>query len=342
MLLPAFEKFIIASTNGRRLTASGKRLTKGSVEQYKCVYKLLSEFENNHLIPIRIRLIHRSSLRELQKEKLYWKRFFREFTIFMYVKKGCYDHYVTLVYKIIKTFFNYLINDKTLPIGNFHRQFRLPAEKITPIVLEPHQLKFLIKNEEFHDSLPKNFQRSKDTFVFGCTVGLRVCDLMNLKKDNVQFSNSGNFISLSTVKTSTDVKIPIPDYILKIISRYEKGRSKYLLPRLSNTNLNIHIKKIIERAGWTHNLIKIRHKQGKAVEQKNRKGDCYRFCDHITSHTMRRTAITTLLMLGVSENIVRKISGHASGSKEFYKYVAVAQDYLNGEVMTAFDKLLSD
>jgi hypothetical protein len=56
---------------------------------------------------------------------------------------------------------------------------------------------------------------------------------------------------------------------------------------------------------------------------------------------MRRTAITTLLLMGVEENMVRTISGHSAGSKEFYKYVAVVQNYLNQQVMNAYDKLLN-
>ena len=55
---------------------------------------------------------------------------------------------------------------------------------------------------------------------------------------------------------------------------------------------------------------------------------------------MRRTAITTLLMLGVPENLVRRVSGHAPGSKEFYKYVSIAQEYLNEEVKNAYKKLM--
>ena len=55
---------------------------------------------------------------------------------------------------------------------------------------------------------------------------------------------------------------------------------------------------------------------------------------------MRRTAITTLLIMGVPETMVRKISGHAPGSNEFYKYVGIAQDYLNREVKTAYQKLI--
>ena len=86
---------------------------------------------------------------------------------------------------------------------------------------------------------------------------------------------------------------------------------------------------------------KIRHKQGIAEEVKTKNGKSYRFCDHITTHTMRRTAITTLLMMGVPELVVRRVSGHAPGSKEFYKYVAVAEDYLQDAVKSAFDRLVA-
>lgn len=51
---------------------------------------------------------------------------------------------------------------------------------------------------------------------------------------------------------------------------------------------------------------------------------------------MRRTAITTLLSLGVPELLVRKVSGHAPHSKEFFKYVAVSQNYLDNETQKAY------
>ncbi|MBK9382677.1 MAG: site-specific integrase [Chitinophagaceae bacterium] len=98
---------------------------------------------------------------------------------------------------------------------------------------------------------------------------------------------------------------------------------------------------MIRRAGWDHPLPRIRHRQGCPVEIKTAAGQTYRFCDHITAHTMRRTTITTLLMLGVDESVVRRISGHAAGSKEFYRYVVVVQDYLNSKVKAAQQKLVS-
>jgi integrase len=68
----------------------------------------------------------------------------------------------------------------------------------------------------------------------------------------------------------------------------------------------------------------------------------YRFCDLVTSHTMRRTAITTMLSLGMTEFMVRKISGHSANSKEFFRYVALSQTYIDKEteaLLNAYRKL---
>jgi integrase len=56
----------------------------------------------------------------------------------------------------------------------------------------------------------------------------------------------------------------------------------------------------------------------------------------ISSHTMRKTAITTLLNLGMPETLVRKISGHASNSMEFYRYVKYSDSFMDNETDKIF------
>lgn len=340
LMLPLFKKFISDSTSGRRLTPSGKHICKGSVEQYTLTFKLLKQFDCLQLKPVRIQLLNKASLRVFQSEKLYWKRWFRNFTLWLY-QKNYYDGYVGTVVKILRTFFNYLIKDQCLLVGNFHLQFKIPAQKLTPIVLDPQQLKFLITNYTFKNSLTPALCKTNDIFIFGCTVGLRYGDLMKLKKTDLQYSDSGVFIILRTSKTATEVKIPLPQYAMDIINKYKSKTGRFVLPRLANSNLNLNLKKLMESAGWIYNLPKIRYRQGKPIELKNKQGNSFRFCDHITAHTMRRTAITTLLLFGVEENMVRTISGHSAGSKEFYKYVGIVQNYMNHQVMNAYDRLLN-
>ena len=342
LLLPQFKKFISASKTGRRTQPSGKRITKETVEQYTMASRLLTEFELSTGKPLFITFINRASFRDQQKENRYWDAFYRQFRDFLYRDKKYYDAYAGAIFKIIKTFFNYLAKEKSLPVGNFHKRFRIPVSNIAPIVLTPQQLRFLVLDQQFDKSLSRHLKRTKDLFVFGCTVGLRYSDLMRLKLKNIHHSQEGALLSIITQKTTTEVQIPLPSYALSILKTYTSKYGSFLLPRLSATNFDLQIKQIIQLAGWIHPLPKIRFREGKPIEIKRKNGQSFRFCDHISAHTMRRTAITTLLMLGVPEMMVRRISGHAGGSKEFYRYVCLVQDYLNVEVRRAQQKLLTE
>lgn len=336
-----FEKFISASASGKRLTATGKKLTKGAVENYGYTLQLIKEYEAHYNIQLRISLLNKASLKTIQKEKNYWLKFYRQFAIFLYKQKSCFDNYVATTFKNIKTFFNYLLLEKALPVGQYHKLFKTPQKQFTPIVLTPEQLNFLITNQEFYDSLTPSLQRIRDIFVIGCTVGLRVSDLMRLKKTNIIATSTETYLKIYTQKTGTEIKIPLPQYAIDILKKYAKKNNSYVLPQLANVNINKDLKLLAEEAGWTHNLPKSMSKQGKIIEVKNKQGKCYRFCDHITSHTMRRTAITTLLILGVPELVVRQLSGHAAGSKEFYKYISIANDYTNQQLKQAHQKLFN-
>lgn len=336
-----FEKFITASASGKRLTATGKKLTKGAIENYGYTLLLLKEYETLYQIKLRIALLNKASLKTIQKEKNYWLKFYRQFASFLYKQKSCFDNYVATTFKNIKTFFNYLLLEKALPVGQYHKLFKTPQKQFTPIVLAPEQLNFLITNQEFYNSLTPSLQRIRDIFIIGCTVGLRVSDLMRLKKTNIITTQNETYLKIHTQKTGTEIKIPLPEYAVEILRKYAKKNNSYVLPQLANVNINKHLKQLAEKAGWTHNLPKSMSKQGKIVEVKTTKGKSYRFCDHITSHTMRRTAITTLLILGVPELVVRKLSGHAAGSKEFYKYISIANDYTNQQLKQAHHKLFN-
>ena len=335
-----YEKFIAASISGKRLTASGKKLTKGAIQNYQHTYKLLQDFQALQQIELRFVLLNKASLIQIQKEKNYWLKFFRKFSNFLYKQKDCYDNYVNAVFKNIKTFFNYLLVDKALPIGSYHKLFKLPQQNIAPIVISPQQLNFLIVDSAFYNTLTPSLQRIRDIFIIGCTIGLRVSDLMLIKQNNLIKTNNEYYLHLHTKKTGTELNIPLPSYVVEIFNKYKTKNSNYLLPRIANVNINKKVKELAEKAGWTNQIPKNKTKQGKIIEQSNKKNKGYRFCDHITSHTMRRTAITTLLILGVPELVVRKISGHAAGSKEFFKYVHIANEYTNQHVKEAHQKLL--
>lgn len=243
---------------------------------------------------------------------------------------------------MLRTFFNYLNDEKGLRVGTFHKSFYVRNEEIPILVLSAEQLNFLIYDKLFEKSLSTRLKRTKDIFVFGCTVAVRVSDLLNLDGSNLEVrDHCSYYLKVTSIKTQTFTRIKLPAYAIEIIQKYHRKRHKTLLPVISNYNLNKNIKLLAETAGWTDNMVKNRGRRGILVPllrpSKIEKG--FRFCDLVTSHTMRRTAITTMLSLGMTEFMVRKISGHSANSKEFFRYVSLAQTYIDKETEALFQRL---
>ena len=96
-------------------------------------------------------------------------------------------------------------------------------------------------------------------------------------------------------------------------------------------------------AGWTEEVSVTRSKRGEHFEQYryNTNKENFRFCDIIASHAMRRTAITTMLRMGMNEMNVRIISGHTPNSVSFYRYVSYADGFMDEEMDKYFAKLVA-
>jgi integrase len=333
-----YGKFMNESRRGRRLQPNGKRVSSGTVNNYYYTCQLVKKFCTEKGISLRIRPTRRLRAQEIEKEKKIWKKFYKDFTNFLYDDCNYFDNYVGVTIKNIRTFFNYLNKELNLGIGDFHKSFYVRKEEIAIFPLAPEELNFLIYDKSFENSLSPRMKEVKDFFVFGCTVALRFSDLIALEKSNIRIINNHYYLSVRSVKTKTDSQVKLPPYAVDIIRRYEKQKRK-LLPRFNLVNMNIYIKSLLELAGFIQPVLVTREKRGVPVEQTKDGKYAIRFCDAATTHTMRRTAITTMLSLGVPEQVVRKVSGHSPSGKEFYRYVAWAQAYQDQETEKMFDKL---
>ncbi len=335
-LIPLFKKFIRESETGKRLKKNGERITKGSVNNYRFALNNLLKFSEETNFELRICDTSRLTKREYTSEKNYWKKFYKKFTEYLY-KNGCYDNYVGANVKHIRTFFNYLKNDKDIQIGDFQRLFYVRKEEVEIFVLSPEQLKFLIHNKEFEDELSYTLKRIKDIFVFGCTTGLRYSDIFLLTNKNFEKQENVWYLKIKSQKTKTYSLIRLPNYAIEIYKKYKTRNAKEKVFRhITLFNFNKNLKKLGEKANFTKSVSVSRERRGKTKKIHANKN---RFCDKMSSHMMRRTAITTLLILGMPEHLVRKISGHSSASKSFNRYVHYAQSYVDKEIEKVHSKL---
>ena len=346
LLVPLFEKFVQDSYKGRRLKPNGSRIKSQTVDNYAYALRYLQEYENTLTEPLRVISQKSTNKRLFQQESRYWRNFYKGFTTYLYDQKGCFDNYVGNMIKIIRVFFNYLNRELGLHVGTHYQKFYVCREEIPIITLMPSQLSFLINDQFFDSQLSKPLRKAKEIFIFGCTVALRVSDIFSLGVHAIERQPQGTYLSVKTMKTGATIRVKLPGYAVGIIEKFShlrKGR-KTIFPAIPITRFNNQLKEIAARAGWTQLIGKQRSKRGKHVElikqgKLSTSKDSFRFCDLVSSHTMRRTAITTMLMLGMKEQVVRKISGHAANSKSFYRYVNFVQSYLDLETDKVFDQL---
>lgn len=335
-----FQKMIKDTSKGSRKKKDGSRIRISTIDNYIYVQKQLLDFVTTTGYEIRIYLVDHLTTKEKNKAEVYYEKFYKQFTDYLYNTKDFYDNYIGLVIKGLRTFFNYLNTVAKIPVGNFHKNFYVPHEEVDIVVLSPEQLNYLIYDTELNAKLPEHLKEVKDIFVFGCTVALRYSDLVSLKPSNLHYYNNAHYLKVTSAKTNTNTTIKLPPYAVDILMKYHK-QQKTLLPLKSNAWLNKCLKQLAAHLDFNEPIIKYRTKRNvKCVVYKNKeKRTHFTMADHITTHTMRRTAITTMLRLGMPDVLVRKISGHSATSKEFFRYVEFAQTYVDEHTDMVFDKI---
>src|SRR5688572_15835975 len=100
-----YEKFIRDSRTGRRLQPNGKKISAGTIENYQYTLLLLQRFCETNSFELRIRPLRRLKIREIETEQKYWKKFYQQFTSWLYDHCGYYDNYVGATFKNIRGFF---------------------------------------------------------------------------------------------------------------------------------------------------------------------------------------------------------------------------------------------
>lgn len=331
-----FKKFIRDSRTGRRLQPNVRRIATGTIDNYEFTHSVIESFCNKKIFELRLYPARKLTARQMITERRYWNTFYNRFTAYLHDEKGYSDNYVGVTIKNLKCFMNYLNRDLALGVGDFHKSFHVRKEETPIYPLTPDQLQFLINNTAFHETLSKRMYEVKDFFVFGCTVALRFSDLVALRSGNIQHINGQAHLAVKSIKTGSATLIRLPDYAVDIVNRYK--RSKRLLPKFNASNLNKYVKLLLEQAGFNYPVEVVRLKRGRPMLSSAKEG-AVKFSDLATTHTMRRTAITTMLSLGMPEQVVRKISGHSPSSKEFFRYVSWSQQYQDVETEKVFRQL---
>ena len=162
---------------------------------------------------------------------------------------------------------------------------------------------------------PKGYETVKNLFVIGCVTGLRFSDWHKVRQDQIQTTNSKDFIKVVTEKTGVTVSFPLHRYVKEILDKYKDNPLK----TLTNQKTNKYIKEIGEMAGINQAIILPTNKAGKREDTEQPK------YFHIGTHTARRTFATNAYLAGIDSILIMSITGHTT-EREFLKYIKISSE----------------
>jgi integrase len=175
-----------------------------------------------------------------------------------------------------------------------------------------------------------HLSRVRDVFCFMCFTSLRYSDVEKLTRSDVK----DDHIRVVTKKTVDGLKIDLNKYSRAILEKY-KDKSfpgNRALPVISNKEMNRHLKKVGEEAGFNDPLRTVYFIGANRYEEVKPK------YDFLTTHCGRRTFVVNSLYLGIPAEVVMSWTGHADYDS-MRPYIKIV-DELKSDAMKKFDRKL--
>jgi integrase len=234
--------------------------------------------------------------------------FFNKLKRFLNNTKNLNNTTANKVLSTVKTVINYGIKKK-YKFPNY-QGFKISKDKL-PV--------YALTEKEFLDiynldlSGNKRLAKVRDLFCFSCSSGLRYSDLAQLKQEHIQ----SDAIKFTSIKTSTELFVPLNSYSKAILQKYEGLATA--LPIISGQRINEYLKEVGILAGIDTQVEKINFKGNKRINKFIPKHQL------MTIHMGRRTFCTISLAKGINAQTVMTLSGHTD-YKSFQRYIDIGEE----------------
>lgn len=292
-----FKRFINESEQGIRLTASGKRFDKRSIQKYNTVYDKLEQFGKKY---------------HLTFESI-GQNFYTKFVNYLNKEKYSLNNVGKYV-QVIKTFLTYA-TENGYNTNLFFQSKQFKAHKVAgfSIYLNDDELNDLY---ELDLSSTPHLERVRDLFIVGCWTGLRFSDFTNIQPKNID----GDLLKITTYKTGEKVVIPIYPIVKEVMAKYKDRYPNSLPPAIANQKMNAYLKDIAKQVDSLKTGVEVEGiKGGLKVNSEKQKWEL------VTTHTARRSFATNVYKSGFPAISLMKITGHRT-EKSFLLYIKVTPE----------------
>jgi integrase len=230
--------------------------------------------------------------------------------------------YYAKITRVLSTFLHWA-EERNYYQGKIYDKLKVDEPEREVVFLSMDELLILMDyNFESH-----RLNKVKDLYCFASFTGLRYSDVISLKREHI----NNKLLTKTQVKTGYVKTLPLNDFALKIIKKYEADEDP--LPKMSIQNINEYLKeacgiiasKQLPKTGFNRLVIK------KSVIGSETTEESLPLHESITFHTARKTFITNSIMLGVNIKALQDM-GAPKKEKDLKKYLKIT-DAFKSQVM---------
>lgn len=294
--------------------STGRPLSDKTRQKYQTTLSVLKEFETSSFFS----KYYSDTLKHSEIDKVFHKRFNTFMSQVKNYSANTRGKYIAQIKTLCR-----LVEDKGYNISpDYKSRNGFPIPKDDPIDTYLNEDEIL-KIYKLKPSKP-HLNNSRQWFIIGLWTGMRVSDLLSLKKENI---TADNIIIPSSIKTKSPVKVPIHDQVRYIL----KENDGNLPTPVSPQKFNSHIKEICKEAGITEQIL------GRLQNPKTKRKETAIYPKYklISSHTCRRSFATNLDRK-LSEKTIMAITGHKS-VEAYRRYIKTSKEEYIEELKDFWD-----
>jgi integrase len=230
--------------------------------------------------------------------------------------------YYAKITRVLSTFLHWA-EERNYYQGKIYDKLKVEEPEREVVFLSMDELLvFMDYNFEIH-----RLNKVKDLYCFASFTGLRYSDVISLRREHI----NNKLLTKTQVKTGYVKTLPLNDFALKILKKYEEDENP--LPKMSIQNINEYLKegcgiiasKQLPKTGFNRLVIK------KSVIGSETTEVSLPLHESITFHTARKTFITNSIMLGVNIKALQDM-GAPKKEKDLKKYLKIT-DAFKSQVM---------
>lgn len=332
-LLELFQSFLSNAHLGKIKKKDGEKIKSSTIESYRYAVTTLMKYSYKHG-SLNLREFNLSNVTDIQKKRQIaekWNNYFNGFIDYMKLQEFKVNtrSNVMLVTSIIM---NHFVKDMFLMLPPVPRVRGVDI----PIVVLPEDFLSRFLNDGKYESLTGYMRYTWEVCATILVTTMRISDVIELKWTNLLDTPTGLYLSKPNKKTGAVTNMIIPSQLARVFKENMAKHGQIFTPVGSRQYVMVcyYIPKLFSMYPELHTPVSVStiNTKGEVVsETKN-------LFDWVKPHMLRKTAITSMLANGISEQHVKFATGHVDDSKSFNKYKAFIDRRFNNELNDYYAK----